>query len=195
MTVVDHDSVADAVLEAARASVLALGVRRTTLTEVARRSGRSRPTIYSRWRDVRSLIGDLLTREMRSVISDTIQSIPEAPESVRPVLVRELARLAAEYRENPLLRKIVDVDPELMLPYLFERLGTSQLDALRVLEPWLEAGQRDGSIRPGDPAALARMVLLTTQSVVLSGKLVADRLPADALTSELEQLLERYLRP
>ena len=39
----------DALLDAARAGILAVGWRRTTLTDVARRAGVSRMTIYRRW--------------------------------------------------------------------------------------------------------------------------------------------------
>src|SRR5256885_12482488 len=53
----------DALLDAARDCVLAVGLRRTTLTDVARRAGVSRMTIYRRWPDMTALVGDLMTRE------------------------------------------------------------------------------------------------------------------------------------
>jgi AcrR family transcriptional regulator len=48
----------DAVLDATRDCVLAYGVRRTTVSDVARRAGVSRMSIYRRWPDVRSLVID-----------------------------------------------------------------------------------------------------------------------------------------
>ena len=51
-----------AILDATRACVVDFGVRRTTLTEVARRAGVSRPTVYRRWPDTGSLIAELLVR-------------------------------------------------------------------------------------------------------------------------------------
>ena len=53
----------DAYLDAARACILDVGWRRTTLTEVAKRAGVSRMTIYRAWSDMGSLLGDLMTRE------------------------------------------------------------------------------------------------------------------------------------
>ena len=50
-----HTSVVDEqdrVLDAARACVLAVGVRRTTVTDVARRAGVSRMTLYRRFPDL-----------------------------------------------------------------------------------------------------------------------------------------------
>ncbi|MCW2850996.1 MAG: TetR/AcrR family transcriptional regulator, partial [Nocardioides sp.] len=52
----------DAYLDAARACILDVGWRRTTLTEVARRAGVSRMTIYRSWSDMQTLLGDLMTR-------------------------------------------------------------------------------------------------------------------------------------
>src|SRR4028118_1689679 len=52
----------DPLLDAARECILAVGWRRTTLTEVARRAGVSRMTLYRRWPDMQSLLADLMTR-------------------------------------------------------------------------------------------------------------------------------------
>ena len=63
MTPIRHNhSDGDAVLDAVRDCVLAVGVRRTTMTDVARRAGVSRMTLYRRWPDVRSLVGDLIVQ-------------------------------------------------------------------------------------------------------------------------------------
>ena len=56
-----------AVLDAALECVLAVGVRRTTLTDVARRAGLSRMTLYRRWPDLDTLVADLMTRELLAV--------------------------------------------------------------------------------------------------------------------------------
>src|SRR3982750_4273750 len=62
----------DAYLDAARACILDVGWRRTTLTEVARRAGVSRMTIYRTWADMPRLLADLMTREWGGVVTDTL---------------------------------------------------------------------------------------------------------------------------
>src|SRR6187200_1002769 len=59
----------DAYLDAARDCILDVGWRRTTLTEVARRAGVSRMTIYRTWADMPTLLGDLMTREWGGVVA------------------------------------------------------------------------------------------------------------------------------
>ncbi|WP_326824088.1 TetR/AcrR family transcriptional regulator [Streptosporangium sp. NBC_01756] len=181
-TTMDKD---DPVLDAAREMVLAVGVRRTTLTDVARRAGLSRMTIYRRWPDVRSLVADLMTREWGRAAG---RFATEDPVTAAVGTVRAL-------RGHPLWRKIVEVDPELLLPYLLQRRGASHEAMLTLVESAITRGQYRGTVRPGAPVALARAVLLTAQSFLLSGPTMLDPLTQDDLDTELTTLLERYLRP
>src|SRR6478736_859810 len=66
---VEREGVEDGLLDAARASILAVGWRRTTLTDVARRAGVSRMTLYRRWPDMQSLLADLMTREWTTAMA------------------------------------------------------------------------------------------------------------------------------
>ncbi|GAA4629042.1 TetR/AcrR family transcriptional regulator [Actinoallomurus vinaceus] len=183
-------------LDAARDCVLAVGVRRTTLTDVARRAGVSRMTIYRRWPDVSTLVADLMTREWAGVVAPVAPPADGGP--VRPRAVEALVAGVAALREHPLFLKILEVDPEILLPYLLQRRGTSQDAMLRAFEKTLRAGHRDGTIRAGNPARQARAVLLIVQSFAMSGHIVTDGGPAlspEDFDEELRQILERYLAP
>src|SRR5213595_3799050 len=57
-----------AILEATRDSVLAVGVRRTTLTDVARRAGVSRMTVYRLVPDVTTLILAVMAGEFAALL-------------------------------------------------------------------------------------------------------------------------------
>lgn len=187
----------DAVLDAARECVLAVGVRRTTLTDIARRAGVSRMTLYRRWPDVRTIVADLMTREWIGVAASAQPTGDTGP--VRDLLVESLVTGVRTFREHPLLRKIVDVDPELLLPYVLDRLGASQRAFLEIFETAIEAGHLDGTIRPGHPARQARTLLLVVQSFALSLRTMTDdadpELSADAFDLELRAILERTLSP
>ena len=45
--------------------LLAVGVRRMTMADIARHSGVSRATLYRRWPNVQSVVAALVTREYR----------------------------------------------------------------------------------------------------------------------------------
>jgi AcrR family transcriptional regulator len=198
MTPIRHNGSDDAVLDAVRDCVLAVGVRRTTLTDVARRAGVSRMTLYRRWPDVRTLVGDLMTREWVDVAT---RAIPERrPGSdARTLIVDGLVSGVDAFRAHPLFRKIVDVDPELLLPYVLDRRGASQVALLGLLGDALREGHADGSVRPGHVERQARSLLLIVQSFTLSLRTMTDEedaeLTAEAFLGELRTILERTLTP
>src|SRR5215218_6387353 len=115
----------DGYLDAARACILDVGWRRTTLTEVARRAGVSRMTIYRTWADMPQLLADLMTREWAGVVTETLaDEDPDAPAVDR--LVGDIVGTVQRLRDNELFLRIVELDPELLLPYLLSRRGRSQ---------------------------------------------------------------------
>ncbi|MET7981920.1 MULTISPECIES: TetR/AcrR family transcriptional regulator [unclassified Streptomyces] len=199
MTPIRHNhSDGDPVLDAVRDCVLAVGVRRTTLTDVARRAGVSRMTLYRRWPDVRSLVGDLMTREWIDVATRAMPE-PEPDGHTRTLIVDGLVAGVEGFRAHPLFRKIIDVDPELLLPYVLDRRGASQEALLELLGDALEQGHTDGSVRLAPTRRQARSVLLVVQSFTLSLRTMTDEgdpeLTSTAFLDELRILLERTLTP
>jgi AcrR family transcriptional regulator len=181
-----------AILDATRASVLDFGVRRTTLTDVARRAGVSRMTVYRRYPDVDSVLRDLMTRELVALMEDVAGGV-DAPDG-RGLVVARLIAVVRALREQPLLRKVIDAEPELLLPYVLGRMGSTQRLARANIARDVAEGQADGSIRAGDPRVIAHALLLTAQSFVLSGDTAEDIAPG-ALFDELERLVDAALRP
>lgn len=194
-------NVEDAVLDAARACVEAFGIRRTTLTDVARRAGVSRPTVYRRWPDVTALVADLLTRELLALLDRADDSGGagagggDGARTARERLTAQAEGLMREALRHPLFTRIIDHEPETMAVYAFQRLGTSQFAALDLLRSGIEDGQADGSVRQGDTEGMARVVLLSVQSLMTSRRLTEDVLDEDALVAEARRLLDGYLAP
>ncbi|MER8185084.1 helix-turn-helix domain-containing protein [Kitasatospora sp. NPDC094015] len=183
-------SVDDAILDAAAELVLVLGPRRTQLAEIARRAGVSRPTVYRRWPDVRAVVGALLTREIRA----TQESVVRAADD-RESVVAWIVEVAVRIRDHQVLGALLRSDADLLVEYVVERLGTSQRGLLDALREALALGQRHGSVRAGEPAELAAMVLLIAQSTVQSHRMVAQLLPEEAWRRELAFALNGYLKP
>jgi AcrR family transcriptional regulator len=181
-------------LDAAMECVLAVGVRRTTLSDVARTAGVSRMTLYRRFPDVRGMLSALITREFGKILEEanrTSQQEPTARGQLVVAAVHTIRRLAA----NPLMHAVIERDAEMMLPYIFERIGTSQRMTEEFLRAQLAAGQRDGSIRVADPAAQARTIFLLLQPYVFAIRPSTSDLPLDDLLVELTRLLDVVLRP
>ena len=189
------DGIDAAILDAAAECVLAFGVRRTSLTAVARRASVSRPTVYRRWPDLTALVADVMTRQWTAAFA---AAVPDRSDfaTAREFAVTAIVAVVRALRVHPLLVKIIDVDPELLQPYIFDRLGTGQRRALEFLTVQVADGQADGSVRSGEPATLALTVLLAAQSFVFCGRVAAGgRGGPDAADAELAVLVDSYLCP
>lgn len=159
-------------LDAARECIQDVGWSRATLTDVARRADVSRMTIYRAWPDMRTLVSDLITREWSEMVGAV--PVPADAEPTAETIATVLLAAIREMRANPLLRRILEVDPEIVLPYLLERRGRSQQAILGFLAPLLAAGQAAGHVRPGDPELLARTVVLAAHGPALSAHTMTD---------------------
>jgi len=171
---------------------VAVGWRRTTLTDIARRAGVSRMTIYRRWPDMQTLLGDLLVREWSELLLES-GMISDAEGTTREQIARGITSMVGALRDNELFLRIIEVDPELLHPYLFERIGRNQTWILELTQQYVETGQADGSVRAGDARTIAHTLLLTTYGFVLSAHTLD--LPVAELDAELTTLIDRYLTP
>jgi AcrR family transcriptional regulator len=184
----------DLLLDAARHCVLSVGVRRTTLTDIARRAGTSRMTVYRRFPGVTSVVAALMTREFGALlgaIGAAVDNAAPARERLVTAAVRAVARLA----DDPLLTSVLDRDAELLLPYLVERIGSTQRLAETFIREQLTAGHADGSIRPAPVAAQARVFYGMVQASVLAHRLASSDVPAADQRAELAASLDGSLRP
>jgi AcrR family transcriptional regulator len=187
------------ILDAAYRLLLTIGPQRMTMADLARQAGVSRATLYRRWGSVREVLATLTIRAWTELAED---AFPAAARTriTRAGIVDGVVALARGIRTHPLLRTIIEMDPEFLTPYLLKRRGTNTDHQLALLELALSAGIADGSVRHEDPAVLAQAVLLTTWSFTLTGPVLAgapdgEGPAVDRLDDELRHLLDRYLAP
>ena len=178
-----------AILDAALDEVLAHGIRRTSISDIARRCGIARQTLYRYWPDAQSLFAAVVTRELVDVLPGD-----GAGGASLDDLVRMLVGTADRIRSMPLMARLRDTDPELLSRYVLERLGTSQYVIHADLACRIDRGQAAGFVRAGEPDSMAAMVLLIAQSAVQSAPLVDEWLDDDAWARELSHALTGYLR-
>jgi AcrR family transcriptional regulator len=163
-------------------------VRRTTLTDVARRAGVSRMTLYRRYPDLEGVLAALMTREFGRLVGEAAARADGA--NTRERVVAMVVHGSRALAEDPLFVRLLDVDPELLLPYMTQRLGGVQKLAI-------EAGTRaladaDGSVRTDvPPDVLSAAVELIARGFVLAshGELELDP------WAELARAINGYLRP
>jgi AcrR family transcriptional regulator len=169
-----------AVLDAARELFVELGYAATTVDAIASRAGVSPETVYSAFKNKRSVLSELLDV---SIVGDEapvpllerawVQQMRDEQETKRrlAILARNgaliLARIAPIY---DVLRSAATVDPEIAV--VWERYKTQRFEGQRVL---LGILLRGAGLRPGLTRGAAVDTLFTIGSPETYSLLVRDR--------------------
>jgi AcrR family transcriptional regulator len=183
----------DPILDAAHAQVMKVGVKRTTLTDIASRAGVSRMTVYRRYPDVSTVLQALMTREFAALIRESADEAAELADG-RDRVVRAAVHGAELLAAHPLFLRLLDVDPELLLPYVTERMGTFQRLVIDDLATRLAAAMDEGSVRRADPRRLASAIELALRGYVLAAH--SDAPEQERVHREdLRDMIDAFLRP
>ena len=116
------DELTRRILDAALAQFNDFGLRRTTVDDVARRSGLSRITIYRRFAKKDNLIEAVLQREVRRFLAG-LQATIDAQSTPAGRIVESCAFSVQYLRGHPLLNRLLATEPEAIVPWLTVRGG------------------------------------------------------------------------
>ncbi len=152
------------VLAASYACVARFGMGKTTVEDVVKESGVSRASIYRLFPGGKDqLLRETVGWEMNDFFGRLADAVYDAPDFAS-LLEEGLVFAHRAIQEHEVLRKVLDTEPERLLPLI-------TVEQHRVLEfitgfllPYLEREEQAGRVRPGVelPAAaeyVARMVL------------------------------------
>ena len=177
-------------LEAASRLVATRGTRGLSVTELARAAGVSRPTVYRRWESADDVLRALLMHRAQLAITAVG---PQAAD--RAAIVEKVVRIGELLRADPVFGHLLTDEPEVFTRYAFERIGRSQRVILEWLAAAITAAQPGGTVRAGSATDMAVMVLLVSQSAVLSHRTVTTVIDDSALRTELARTRDGYRRP
>lgn len=105
-----QDTLSDPVLRAAYDSIIEVGVRRTTLADVARRAGVSRMTVYRKYDDLPRLLSALLTVELGELLNDATTRNADLS-TARDRLSNTVADTCAALAAHPVMERVLALDP------------------------------------------------------------------------------------
>jgi AcrR family transcriptional regulator len=134
-----------AVVEAARECFLELGVRNSTVEEVARRAGVSRATVYRTVGGRPDLVQEVMLDEALVLFTNVGLAMGQASSAAHFVAGGVGAALST-IRERPVLRRFAGSDLEEVLPILTIGAASLIAGAVNLLEPILTAARDRGVI-------------------------------------------------
>jgi AcrR family transcriptional regulator len=152
------------VLEATYTCVGRFGMGKTTVDDVVKASGISRASIYRLFPGGKDqLLRETVAWEMNRFFARLAEAVYDAPDFAT-LLERGLAFAHAAIVEHEVLNKVLDTEPDRLLPLITVEQDRVLGFITAFLLPYLEREAREGRIRDGvnlDAAAdyVARMVL------------------------------------
>jgi AcrR family transcriptional regulator len=160
----DPLSLHDRLLEATYRCVERFGLGKTTIDDIVKESGVSRATIYRQFGGGRDeLLLETVGWELANYFNRLADQVRDAP-SLAVLLQQGLTYAHRSTTDHAVLRKIMDTEPERLLPLLTTESAKTLPFIADFLMPYLRREAEAGRLRPGvdiDRAAeyLARSIL------------------------------------
>ncbi|GAA2857262.1 hypothetical protein GCM10010472_13260 [Pseudonocardia halophobica] len=132
---------------AAEECFLAYGVQRTTMDDIAKRAGVSRPTVYRYFADRDALIVEVVSRRSRAFSGHAREYI-DSRTTFADKLVDGLAFLIDGGRKDPILRALLRPENLGAASGILTSTNVAENLTYEIWEPILSAAQAAGEMRP-----------------------------------------------
>lgn len=187
----DRDPMAERILDAAQQRFLLVGIRRTTMDDIAEAAGLGRATLYRRFAGRDDIVLATIAREFER-FAHAVEEQMHAFDDPRERFVEGFVAIVHAAHTHPLLRRLLEVDPDLVLPFLTKQGEVILRFNRTFLADHLRDGQRYGVIGDHlDPDEVAEFIVRVCHSLLLTptGMIEAgDR-------ERLRCIAQRYLAP
>jgi AcrR family transcriptional regulator len=177
-------AVLDKLLDATEQAVARYGVRRTSMTDLARELGVARTTLYRQVTSVEEALALVASRQVYRFLDRLVQLVltPAAagPDAFMGVIVDAIAFT----REHPVVRRVLEDEPEIVGAVVTRDLEPFAAQVAEALQPVLAGAMDAGLVRRADPQLAAEWLVRVAAVLIV--------LPAPG---DLGTLLDYALRP
>ncbi|WP_278312392.1 TetR/AcrR family transcriptional regulator [Lolliginicoccus levis] len=157
----------EAILDAARARIMQVGIRRSSMDDIARRAGVNRVTIYRKFANKDSLVEVVLAREVQRLLAE-LTAIVTAHEAVEQQIEETVLHVLRQTQEHPVVVNLLKVAPEEILEFVTVRGERGVTLGIEYIVAVLESAQAMGLIEKYDPRPIAEIVARLAHSVLLT---------------------------
>lgn len=156
-----------AILEAARGLFQRYGYKKTTMDEIARAAGITKPTVYAYFGGKKDILVALVEWEA-SRVHETGVGSKNAEASAQEQLASMFLAVDDFLREDTFLQGIVSRDPDVLTPEVIRVAFDFERKIIETVTQILEKGMEEGSIRRTDPKLLAYAIVRLHEAFTFS---------------------------
>jgi TetR/AcrR family transcriptional repressor of uid operon len=170
----DSDEITTRVLDGAYEQFCRMGIRRSTMEDVARRAGVSRITVYRRFATKDALVEHVVRREFRRYFDQFLLDIAQARSAADRVVLGFASALRA-IRHNPLIGGLLAVEPDVLVPAMISDGGSTLAAVQRFVAGQLRREQHAGTVSADvDVELVAELMVRVCSSFLLTPSHVID---------------------
>ncbi|WP_054812739.1 TetR/AcrR family transcriptional regulator [Nocardia arizonensis] len=162
-----HDELDEKILDAALQRILQVGIRRSSLDDIARRSGINRVTIYRRFSGKENLIETVLNREIQRILAEATAIVETTP-GIAAQIEETVLFVLRLTRTHPLVTQMLAVAPEEALEFYTVRGEELVSQGISFIVSVLQAAQSRNVIDRYDPQPVAELVARFAHSLMLT---------------------------
>ncbi|MBD8504878.1 TetR/AcrR family transcriptional regulator [Hoyosella sp. G463] len=180
-----YDDTEEAILDAARARIMQVGIRRSSMDDIARRAGINRVTIYRKFAKKDSLVEAVLAREIQHLLGE-LAAIVATNQTVEQRIEDAVLLVLRQTHEHPVVVNLLAVAPEEVLEFVTVRGEQGVALGIEYVVAVLETAQSLSLIDTYDPRPIAELVARLAHSVLLT--------PRGGLRFDDEQQARHFVR-
>lgn len=191
----DTDELTTRVLDGAYEQFCRMGIRRSTMEDVARRAGVSRITVYRRFATKDALVEHVVRREFRRYFDQFLIDIEQAKTAADRVVQGFVSALRA-IRHNPLIGGLMAVEPDALIPTMIGDDGRTLAAVQRFVAGQLRREQHAGNVsQEVDVELVAELMARVCSSFLLTPSQVVDLDDDEQVRNVARKFLVPMLEP
>lgn len=191
----EGDEIALRLLDAAYEQFCRMGIRRSTMEDVARRAGVSRITAYRRFATKDALVEQVVRREFRRYFDQFLLDIQQAETAADRVVLGFASALRA-IRHNPLIGGLMAVEPDVLVPSMVSDGGDTLATVQRFVAGQLRREQHAGNVAEDvDVELVAELMTRVSASFLVTPSQVVDLDDDEQVREVARRFLVPMLRP
>ena len=191
----DIDGLRTRILDAAYEQFCRMGIRRSTMEDVARLAKVSRITVYRRFDTKDTLVEHVVRREFRRYFDQFLIDIEQADTAADRVVLGFVSSLRA-IRGNPLIGGLIATEPDLLIPSMMADGGQTLATVRQFVADQLRREQRAGNVSVSlDIDLVAEMMVRVSTSFLAIPSAIIDLDDDEQVAAVARRFLVPMLEP
>ncbi|MHB8894989.1 MAG: TetR/AcrR family transcriptional regulator [Candidatus Geothermincolia bacterium] len=182
------------ILEAARGLYQRYGYKKTTMDDIAKAAGITKPTVYSYFKGKKDILIALVEWEGSRILERGLSGVREGASAEEQLAAMFLAT-DKFLKEDNFLQGIVSRDPDILTPEVVSTAFDFERKIMEAVETILKWGMEQGTVRKTDPRLLAYAIVRLHEAFTFTAFFDLDGYTQDQIGGFFVEMMVSTLRP